>query len=175
MSNIGAPAGIDAFIADVNAHVEQCPDDREGKLRFMRAISYEYAFVRLRDLKNPVRFLVQAASKPPKRFGRTGFEPDLVDDDDPARHYTAFVFVGFWLPTSLAILTLWLWEILGFFRYRGIWSHSDVRLGYVGIRHGRQVRRLGPSVLPQLIDQDLRDSKTYQHHAKASPNVPLTS
>lgn len=153
----GSPAGIDAFIADVESHVRQCPDDRDGKLRFMREISYEYAYVRLRDLKNPFRFLMQAASKPPKRFGRNGFAPALVDDDDPARHYTAFVFVGFWLPTSLAIVTLWVWEILGFFRYRGIWSHGDVRLGYIGIRHGRQVRRFGPSALPKLIDQDLRD------------------
>lgn len=149
--------GIDGFIADVELHVQACPDDRAGKLRFIRGISHNYAYVRLSDLKNPIRFLTQAAGKPPKRFGRRGFKPTLVDDDDPARHYTAFVFVGFWLPTGLAVLTLWVWEILGFFRYRGLWSHGDVLLGYVGIRHGRQVRRFGPSVLPGLIDQDLRD------------------
>lgn len=148
--------GIDGFIADVACHVQSCPDDRAGKLRFIREISHDYAYVRLSDLKNPIRFLIQAAGKPPKRFGREGFKPPLVDDNDPARHYTAFVFVGFWLPTSLAILTLWVWEILGFFRYRGLWSHGDVLLGYVGIRHGRQVRRVGPSALPKLIDQDLR-------------------
>lgn len=155
--NARAPQSIDILLADVAQHVEMCPDDRAGKLRFMREISHEYAYVRLRDAPNPVRFLRQAAGKPPKRFGKTGFNPTLVDDQDPARHYTAFVFVGFWMPTSLAIITLWVWEILGFIRYRGTWSQPDIRMGYVGLRHGRQVRRIGPSVLPRLIEQDLRE------------------
>lgn len=156
MSKAPVPKGIDAFIADVADCAAKCSVDRRGKVRFIQQISHQYAYVRLQDVWNPWRFLKQAAGKPPKRFGKTGFDPKLVDDQDPARHYTAFVFVGFWLPTSLAIVTLWVWEILGFIRYSGTWSQPDIRMGYVGLRHGRLVRRLGPTALPELIERDLR-------------------
>lgn len=81
----------------------------------------------------------------------------LVDDKNPARHYMAFVFLGFWLPTILAVMGLWLWEIAGLVRY-GYWATKDVRMGYVGIRHGRLLWRYGAVILPGLMAADLAES-----------------
>ena len=127
--------------------------------RFVRLAGERYAFIKPRDWKRPRRFLRQLAGKPPVRFGTHGFRPALVDDHDPARHYTAFVMVGFWLPRPLAVATLWAWEMLGFVRYRGTWSQPDVRLGGIGLRHGGQVRRAGAGVLAGLIERDLMAEK----------------
>lgn len=127
--------------------------------QFILLIADEYCYIRLRDVWNPVRFFKQMSGKPPVRFGPDGFIQELVDDDDPARHYTAFVFIGFWFFTPLAILILWLWEVLGFLRYGFSWSQEDIRLGHIGIRHGRQVRRQGPLILPRLIAQDLMSNQ----------------
>lgn len=150
--------GFDAFLADVRQRVAAAAPGDEGTKRFVLAISDQYAAVRPQDiLVHPLRFLKQAAGNPPVQFGTQGFRKSLVDDDNPARHYTAFVFIGFWLPTALAILVLWAWEILGFLRYGFKWSQPDIRSGYVGIRHGRAVRQSGLHVLPDLIVQDLRD------------------
>ena len=121
----------------------------------MLRISEDYAHIRLQDLWHPLRFFKQMAGKPPVQFGTEGFRKELVDDYAPARHYTAFVFTGFWLSYPLAVAALWGWELLGFVRYGGKWSKNDMRMGYVGIRHGRQVRRYGPAILPQLIRRDL--------------------
>ena len=109
----------------------------------------------MRDITRPVRFLRQMEGAPPLTLGTAGFRPDLVDDANPARHYTAFVFVGFWLPYLPAIVVLWFWEVLGFIRYKGQWSPADIRMGYVGIRHGTLLRRSVPAVLPRLIERDL--------------------
>lgn len=149
--------GITAFIDHVERHVSNTPDGWWAQGRFVLAIAYDYCYICLPDAWNPWRFFKQMSGKPPVRFGTTGFEQSLVDDDDPARHYTAFVFIGYWFFTPLAILILWLWEILGFLRYGFSWSHEDVRMGHVGIRHGRQVRRHGPPILPRLIAQDLAE------------------
>lgn len=160
------PGGFDAFLADVRQRVAATPPDEAGTKQFVNEISDRYAFVRPQEiLTHPVRFLKQAAGEPPIRFGTQGFNRSLVDDDNPARHYTAFVFIGFWLPAPLAFAILWAWEILGFVRYRFKWSQPDVRSGYVGIRHGRAVRRNGAQVLPDLIAQDLAESKTDQKQA----------
>jgi hypothetical protein len=97
------------------------------------------------------------AGPPPRSFGTAGFAAWLVDDANPARHYTAFVFVGFWLPALLAQAVLYAWEAAGFVRYRGYWSPADVLSGQVGIRHGRLVRRHGPAILPALIAHDLAE------------------
>ena len=108
-------------------------------------------------MRRPLCFLRQAAAWPALRFGTSGFRTDLVDDENPARHYTAFVWIGFWFPYPLAWLIVWLWEMAGFFRYRGDWSANDVACGMIGIRHGRQVRREGPAALAELVKRDLRE------------------
>ncbi len=146
-----------AFLADVEQCVAAAPPGWAGSKQFIRIISDRYAFIRLADLKHPLRFLKQAEGNPPIQFGTHGFKATIVDDKNPARHYTAFVFVGFWLPTLLATLVLWIWEILGFIRYGGQWSSNDMRCGQVGIQHGRLVRRDGPAVLPGLIKRDLAE------------------
>ncbi len=115
----------------------------------------EFAFIRMADLWRPLRFLRQMASAPPVQFGAQGFNPALVDDRNPVRHYVAFVVMGFWLPAPLAWLTLIGWEGLGFLRYGGKWSQPDIRLGLIGLRHGRCVRRYGARALPRLIEEDL--------------------
>ncbi len=149
--------GMAAFLADVEQCVAAAPPGWAGSKKFIRTISDRYAFIRLEDLKHPLRFLKQAEGNPPFQFGTRGFKSTIVDDKNPARHYTAFVFIGFWLPTLLATLVLWIWEILGFIRYGGQWSPNDMRCGQVGIRHGRFVRCDGPTVLPDLIRRDLAE------------------
>jgi len=150
--------GFDAFLTDVRQRAAAAPPDWAGTKQFIHEIGDRYAFVRPQEiLTHPLRFLKQAAGEPPVRFGTQGFNRSLVDDDNPARHYTAFVFIGFWLPSLLAFALLWSWEILGFLRYRFKWSQPDIRSGYVGIHHGRAVRRDGAHVLPDLIAQDLAE------------------
>jgi hypothetical protein len=157
LSELHQLGGMRAFLADVEACVAAVPPGWVGSKQFIRTISDRYAFIRLEDLKQPIRFLKQAEGDPPFQFGTLGFKSTVVDDKNPARHYTAFVFVGFWLPSLLATLVLWIWEILGFIRYGGQWSANDMRCGQVGIRHGRLVRRDGPAILPELIRRDLAE------------------
>lgn len=147
--------GIAAFINDVEKRVAKHLAEQRPPHDFILEIGDAYAFIRLTDWRRPLQFLRQLAGEPPIRFGTTGFKRALVDDQNPARHYTAFVFVGYWLPTPLALLVLWAWEVLGFFRYGGKWSEGDMRSGRIGIGHGRQVRRHGPTVLADLIRHDL--------------------
>jgi hypothetical protein len=115
----------------------------------------DFAHIQPHDVLRPLRFLRQMAGNPPVRFAVSGFDPNLVDDLNPVRHYVAFLVVGFWLPALLALLVLAAWEVAGFVRYRGLWSQKDVRSGLVGLRHGRYVRRHGPRALPPLIHADL--------------------
>ena len=152
-----ANSGVDAFIGDTCRLAAQADPNRAGTVRFVLNMGEDFAFIRLSDLWRPLRFLKQMASVPPVRFGTEGFRVEVVDDLNPARHYTAFVFVGFWLPTLLAICVLWLWEIAGFVRYKGHWSPGDIRSGNIGIRHGRLVHRYGPTVLPALIAAELAE------------------
>ena len=147
--------GVTAFIADVKARATRSIEQGRPTRDFILEISDAYAFIRLRDWRRPLQFLKQMAGTPPITFGTEGFKCTIVDDKNPARHYTAFVFVGFWLPTPLAFLALWAWEILGFFRYHWQWSSRDIQCGYIGVRHGRQVRKQGTSVLADLIERDL--------------------
>lgn len=157
------PDGFAAFLADVRQRANATPPGWEGTKCFILEMSDCYAFVRPQDiLTHPLRFLKQAAGEPPLRFGAQGFKKSLVDDENPARHYMAFVFMGFWLPTPLALLVLWAWEIIGFVRYHFTWSQADIRSGLVGIRHGRVVRQSGPQVLSDLIVQDLAEKN--EHH-----------
>jgi hypothetical protein len=149
--------GINALIADVSRHAAQATPGWWGKVQFVLQISEAYAFIRLRDIYHPLRFVKQLVSAPPSQFGTTGFRADLVEegDENPARHYTAFVFIGFWLPGILAHWALWGWEILGYLRYHFHWSPEDMRVGRLGIAHGRLVQRFGPTILPSLIARDL--------------------
>lgn len=152
-------SGITAFIADVKARTVKSRKAGQSTTQFILEIGDAYAFIRLQDWRTPLRFLKQMAGAPPIQFGTCGFKQSIVDDKNPARHYTAFVFVGYWLPTPLAFIVLWAWEMLGFVRYQGKWSQADMRCGYLGIRHGRLVRQQGPDVLAGLIERDLTAPK----------------
>ncbi len=146
--------GVDGFIAAVSRMAAQAPPGRAGQREFILEAGDAFAFIRLGDVGRPLRFLKQMAGKPPQQFGPEGFRADVVDDKNPARHYMAFVFLGFWLPQWLAVAGLWLWEVAGTVRY-GYWATKDMRMGYIGIRHGRAVRSAGPTVLPGLIGAEL--------------------
>ncbi|MEZ4677857.1 MAG: hypothetical protein R2932_26935 [Caldilineaceae bacterium] len=151
--------GITAFLADVEVRLAEATAQGRSTQAFVLQIAERYAYIRPQDApKHPKQFLKQMAGQPPVRFGTAGFRKSIVDDKEPARHYTAFVFVGYWLPTLLAIPVLWAWEILGFFRY-GHWSQPDIRSGRIGIRHGRAVRNQGPDILPTLIRRDLTEAR----------------
>ncbi|MFN3332395.1 MAG: hypothetical protein ACK47M_07780 [Caldilinea sp.] len=141
---------FDAFLAYLQEMAAQAPSGWPGSVWFLLRISEDCAGIRMQEVMNLLRFLRQMAGAPPRQFGPDGFHPDLVDDLNPARHYIAFVFVGFWLPTFLAMLMLYAWEVAGFIRYRGYWSPKDVRSGQIGVLHGRWLRRTAPVVLPGL-------------------------
>jgi hypothetical protein len=147
--------GLADFITTVDEYAHHVPRGPRGTAAFMLRIGDDFAFIRLRDIWRPMRFLRQMAGAPPVRFGTVGFDPALVDDRNPARHYTAFVVAGFWLSAPLALALLLGWEVLGFVRYSGLWSNQDLRCGLIGLRHGRRVRQFGPLVLPGLIARDL--------------------
>lgn len=151
-------AGFDAFCAYLQLKAAQAPTGWPGSVWFILSIGEEcaglftqYIFV------DPFRFLRLAAAAPPLQFGTGGFTSSVVDDFNPARHYIAFVFVGFWLPQCLALGLLYLWELAGFIRYRGRWSSKDIVCGRIGIAHGAWVRRVGPLALPGLAAAALAD------------------
>ncbi len=147
--------GLDSFIEYVSSQAAVAPSGWAGAAWFILRVGEDCANIRLQDLSRPLRFLRQMAGVPPLRFSATRFRPDIVDDTLPARHYTAFLFVGFWLPKLAAVLVLYLWELAGFVRYGGYWSRRDIASGLLGIRHGALVGRYGPVVLPALIAADL--------------------
>lgn len=150
-------SGAAAFIADIKTRTARSITAGQSTTQFILEIGDAYAFIRLQDWRTPMRFLKQMAGAPPIQFGTQGFKRSIVDDKNPARHYIAFVFVGYWLPMLLAHIVLWAWEILGFVRYRGKWSQPDMRCGRLGIQHGRLVRQQGPDVLVELIERDIAE------------------
>jgi hypothetical protein len=154
VTNDTSSRGLSGFIASVSHLAAGYPLSRTGSQRFILAFGDGYAYIRLADLRHPLRFLRQLSGAPPLQFGTEGFRTALVDDKNPARHYAAFVYVGFWLPGWLALLVLWAWEVAGFVRY-AYWSQPDIRSGYVGLYHGRLVRMHGHTILPSLIARDL--------------------
>lgn len=155
MTTNQATQGLPAFLADVNARVQEAMQRNEPTQTFVLASAERYAYICLDDFpRRPLQFLKQLSGKPPICFGTAGFRPSIVDDQEPARHYTAFVFVGYWLPMLLAVPVLWAWELLGLVRY-GHWSQPDIRSGYIGIRHGRALRKAGFALWPELIHRDL--------------------
>jgi hypothetical protein len=152
------PVGVDGFIHGVSELAWLARLNGAGDGTLVNEIAARYANIRLRDITRPHRFLSQMAGAPPVQLGTEGFRADLVDDYNPARHYTALLFVGFYTPALLAVLVLFLWEVAGFVRYWGQWSQPDIRSGLVGIRHGRLVRRYGGVVLPALIAAQLAEN-----------------
>jgi len=148
--------GLEAFIATIERCAGQCHDDRQGRRRFVGELGSLCAGIHgEKMLRHPIRFLREMQGNPPLRFGTAGFHPEVVDDLNPARHYIAFVVVGFWLPVALAVPVLYLWEVASFFRYKGHWSQKDIHSGMIGIRHGRAVAREGIHVLAPLARRDL--------------------
>jgi hypothetical protein len=147
--------GLDSFLTYLDSQARVAPPGFAGAAWFVLRIGEDCAHIKLQDVWIPLRFLRQMAAHPPLRFAVDGFCPDLVDDQNPARHYVAFVFLGFWLPRLLALLLLYAWEAAGFLRYGLRWSQCDVRCGLVGLRHGAWVRRCGPTVLPALVAGEL--------------------
>lgn len=143
-------SGLEKFLAYLQAQARQAPLGWPGSVWFILRIGEDCAGICTGDVLRPHRFLRQMAAAPPVQFGASGFCPALTDDLNPARHYSAFVVVGFWLPMPLAVAVLYGWEIAGWIRYRGHWSPKDVASGHLGIRHGQAVRRFGPTVLPGL-------------------------
>ena len=146
--------GINAFIEAIGQQAAQTAPGWKSTAQFILRISDAYAGIRFKDIRHPRRFLKQLTGNPPVRFGQQGFKAELIDDPEPMRHYVAFVFVGFWLPYPLAGAFLWIWEALGVLRH-GFWGEADMKIGWIGIEHGRHVRRHGPIVLSHLIRRDL--------------------
>ena len=148
-------SGHERFLAYLQRMASQAPPGWPGSVWFMLRIGEDCAGICTHDVTRPYRFLRQMAVAPPMQFGATGFSPAFTDDGNPARHYIAFVFVGFWLPRLPALAVLYAWEIAGFLRYRLQWSQKDVRSGLLGLHHGAWVREYGPVVLPGLVAGEL--------------------
>lgn len=151
----GQRGGLESFITMIEQTAATVPAGRKGTRTFVRRLGEECAHIRPGDIAHPLRFLRQMAGQPPLRFGTEGFNPAMVDDQNSARHYVAFVVVGYWLPMLMGRLVLCGWEVAGFVRYRGHWSPNDMRSGMAGLRHGRSVQREGPWALPPLVRRDL--------------------
>jgi hypothetical protein len=168
--------GLRRFVLEVARQAAGTPADQQGKIRFIRGMGERYAYIRPEDMGHPLRFLRQMAGAPPVQLGVDGFRTDILDDYNPARHYTAFVWTGFWLPVPLAIAVLYLWEAASFVRYRGEWSQKDILSGYIGVRHGTAVRRQGCTVLPHLIATELADPEQVDvEELLAEVNAVLTA
>ncbi len=156
-------AGIDGFIAATSRLAAGFPQTPSGSRAFVLAFCERMAYIRLADIRAPWRFLKQMEGAPPLAWGTDGFRQSLLDDSNPARHYAAFLFVGYWLPWLPGALALWLWELAGFLRYGFCWSAPDVRSGFIGLWHGQLVRRYGHTILPSLLSRDLRESVSASH------------
>lgn len=153
----GAPLDLSlAGLQGLIAATQRYSAEEEGKTpKVIQRLGEDFAFIRWQDMRSPIKFLRQMAGNPPVRLGVEGFRPDLVDDENPARHYIAFVVMGYRLPYPLALVVLYLWEVVGFVRYGGVWSKEDMQSGSFGVRHGHAVRRQGIKVLPGLMAADL--------------------
>jgi hypothetical protein len=149
--------GIDALIHAASRYADEARTAGAGTADVIRRLGEDFAYIRRQDVMRPKTFLRQMAGAPPVRIGTQGFRADLVDDAHPARHYVAFLVMGYWLPHWAAVVVLWLWEAAGFVRYHGAWSWPDIANGRLGIRHGHIVRRYGAVVLPALLASELAE------------------
>ncbi|MCC6455079.1 MAG: hypothetical protein IT328_09070 [Caldilineaceae bacterium] len=152
MASSASLRGLKGLISATRRYITE----EEGQAgRVVRRLSEDFAYIHLQDVWNPYRFLRQMEGSPPIKLGTEGFRPELVDDHNPARHYMAFVAMGYWLPYLLALAVLYLWEIAGYIRYGFQWSPADMKNGLLGVRHGNAVRHAGIEVLPGLMVKDL--------------------
>jgi hypothetical protein len=130
-------------------------EESANSSKVVRRLAEDFAFIHLGDIRRPFKFLRQMEGFPPIRLGTVGFRRELVDDKNPARHYVAFVAVGYWLPYWPAMALLYLWEVAGYIRYGFKWSEADMLSGVTGVRHGHLVRHQGIEILPELMVRDL--------------------
>lgn len=142
------------FAAYAGALAGQTAAQKRGATWFVLELARQAANVDFGELRRPWRFWRRLRQEPPVCFGPRGFRPALTDDFHPARHYSAFLLVGFFLPNPLGAAFAWLWEraegwLLGSF------SPRDVGLARLAVRHGRAVRHEGPAALPALIRRDV--------------------
>lgn len=149
-------SGLQGLIA---ATLRYTQEEQGHTAQVIRRLGEDFAYIRWQDLRKPLTFLRQMAGSPPIRLGVEGFRRELVDDRNPARHYMAFVVMGYWLPYPLAVAVLYLWEILGYMRYGFVWSPPDILSGFTGVRHGNAVRHNGINVLPALMADELTEPK----------------
>jgi hypothetical protein len=147
-----AMSGLPGLVRATRHYIAEANGD-SGKV--VQRLAEDFAYIHLHDFRNPIRFLRQMEGQPPIRLGTAGFRRELVDDRNPARHYMAFVAMGYWLPRLLALTVLYLWEVAGYLRYGFKWSEADMLSGLTGVRHGQAVRREGAEVLPALMERDL--------------------
>jgi hypothetical protein len=145
-------SGLEGLIAATRCYISEEQGDSHATVR---RLAEDFAYIHLHDVWNPYRFLRQMEGDPPNRLGTQGFRRELIDDRNPARHYIAFVALGFWLPYWMAFVMLYGWEVAGYVRYGFQWSHEDMQSGLTGLRHGNAVRRSGVEVLPELMARDL--------------------
>lgn len=78
------------------------------------------------------------------QFGSSGFRSELVDDRNPARHYVAYLAVGFQkggLPGAAIAVGRELPGVCG-----GGCSVEDIRLGVIGASHGASLRPNGQAI-----------------------------
>jgi hypothetical protein len=153
-SHAMANGGLPALVAATRRYIAE-ENGNSGAV--VRRLAEDFAYIHLHDIRNPYRFLRQMEGAPPIRLGTKGFRRDMVDDLNPARHYIAFVAMGYWLPYWMAIAVLYLWEIAGYIRYGFQWSNEDMLSGLTGVRHGNAVRRQGIEVLPELMERDVAE------------------
>ena len=146
--------GLSGLLAATRQYIAEEDGD---SARVVQRLAADFAFIHLHDVRNPYKFLRQMEGEPPIRLGTQGFRRELVDDHNPARHYMAFVAMGYWLPYVLAMGVLYLWEVAGYVRYGFKWSDEDMLSGMTGVRHGNAVRHHGVSVLPELMAADLAE------------------
>jgi hypothetical protein len=145
-------SGLPGLMAATQRYIAE---EKGDSRRVVRRLGEDFAYIRLQDIRNPYRFLRQMEGNPPIRLGTKGFRHELVDDHNPARHYMAFVAMGYWLPYVVAMAVLYLWEVAGYIRYGFTWSKEDMLSGLTGVRHGHAVRMQGIDVLPGLMAADL--------------------
>lgn len=148
--------GLPGLIAATRQYIAEEAGD---SAKVVQRLSADFAYIHWHDVRNPYKFLSQMEGQPPIRLGTKGFRRELVDDHNPARHYMAFVAMGYWLPYVLAMGVLYLWEIAGYVRYGFKWSDEDMLNGVMGVRHGNAVRRQGVTVLPELMAADLAEER----------------
>jgi hypothetical protein len=157
IENIDPPQEMVGVAALIDATRRYIAEEGGDNGKVVRRLGEDFAFIRLQDVGNPYKFLRQMEGNPPIRLGTEGFRRELVDDHNPARHYMAFVSMGYWLPYWLAMVVLYLWEVAGYIRYGFKWSPEDMQSGLTGVRHGNAVRHQGIAVLPRLMERELAE------------------